>query len=129
MHRGYVKSYRKVVDSEIWMNKPCWWFKVWTFILIKVNHSDRGRIKRGSNFFNANMIHTGCHLGLDGVKRPAIDNVIRWLKQGEQIVVQKTTRGMIVTVCNYDVYQSQDGDQNGMENGTGTEQERNYKQE
>lgn len=53
------------------------------------------------------MIYYDCCLYNDNAKEASIKNIIDWLKEEEMITTQKTTRGMIITVLNYDTYQSQ----------------------
>lgn len=95
------------MDSLIWMEKPSWWLKVWEYILFKVNHAPNKRFQRGQNFFNRGMIYYDCCLYNENVKEGSIKNVIDWLKKEKMITTQKTTRGMILTVLNYETYQSQ----------------------
>lgn len=130
---GCILLARKTLDSEIWTNKPAWWLKVWIYILMKVNHIDIGRFKRGQGFFRAEGIQEACSLQLEGITTKTIHNLIKWLKSTTQITTQKTTRGMIITVCNYDEYQDlinyRNDTENDTENEIETKQERHYKQE
>ena len=114
---GCILLARKIKHSDIWLKKPSWWLKVWEYILMEVNHANK-EFPRGQNFFTREQIHTNCHLGRDKVKVASVDNVIRWLrmqkssrncvdgKSTTQITTQKTTRGIIITVCNYNTYQN-----------------------
>lgn len=52
------------------------------------------------------MIYYDCCLYNDNAKEASIKNIIDWLKEEGMITTQKTTRGMIITVLNYDTYQS-----------------------
>ncbi len=125
---GYYKVARKIKKSEIWQSKPSWWLKVWLYIIDRVNHSQNNSFCRGSNFFNRSLIWTDCCLLNDGVKSESVDNVIRWLKSTGQITTRKTTRGFIITVCNYEFYQEEDNyrndGSNDIKNDSKTTQER-----
>ena len=46
MTGGYIKLHRKVMESEIW-NKPPYFFKLWTFILMKANYAEDDRLEPG----------------------------------------------------------------------------------
>ena len=46
MWRGYVKLYRKLIESEI-MNEAPLHFKVWIWMLLKAQHADFKGLKRG----------------------------------------------------------------------------------
>lgn len=103
--KGYILLARKLLDSEIWTNKPLWWLKVWIYILLKVNYEDTKRFKRGQGFFSAKSIKNGCMLYSNRVKTKGIYRVLAWLRREEQIEVSHETRGMIISVCNYGEYQ------------------------
>ena len=97
---------RKIMDSQIWRDKPSWWLKVWMYILMRVNHTDNPQFKRGTNFFNTGTIYYDCALYNEkGVKERTTRNVISYLRKANMITCKKTTRGIIITVINYDQYQ------------------------
>jgi len=102
---GYVLFARKMQKSDVWFKKPAWWFKVWCYLIMEVNHKERGKFKRGQGFFSRDKIHQDCSLELDGIKTQTVDNVLRWLKLTKRITTQQTTRGFILTVLKYDDYQ------------------------
>jgi len=103
---GCILLARKTMGSEIWNKKPAWWFKVWCYILLKVNHKDNAYFKRGENFFNTNQIYRDCNLVVDGIKPVSVRNVTEWFKLHGQITARNTTRGVIITLCNYEDYQN-----------------------
>jgi len=121
---GFFKVHRKIDKSDIWITKPSWWFKVWAYIIKEVNFAESGKFKRGQQFFTLSKIHTGCYLSNDNVKVKTVDNVIRWLKSNEMLTTQKTTRGMIITICNYNTYQDVVRHENDTPNENGTRMER-----
>lgn len=93
---------RKTVDSDIF-HKPDKWFKMWFFIVNRANYADNGKYKRGQ-----------CHLTYDqiriatGASKDQIKHGIAYLKGAHMLATQKATRGFIVTVLNYGVYQNID---------------------
>lgn len=103
---GCILLEREILDSELWCSKPKWWFSVWAYILLRVNFADKGLFKRGQNFFNVDEIHRNCYLSIEGIKPESIHNVIKWLRSEGKISTKKSTRGMIITVCDYDYYQN-----------------------
>ena len=115
---GCILLARKIEQSDIWTKKPCWWLKVWEYILLKVNHKPNNMFDRGQNFFSRNEIYQNCYLKNEGIKPETTDNVLRWLKRTTQITTQKTTRGIIITVLKYSVYQSLSSYKNDTENDT-----------
>lgn len=116
---------RKIYESEIWQSKPSWWLKVWIYILGHVNFRKRGKFNRGSGFFNRKMIYAGCALWEEEIKSATVDNVIRYLRENEMVTTQKTTRGMIISVCNYNKYQNL----GAYENDTGDDLETRQKRD
>ena len=121
---GCILIARKVKESEIW-SKPAWWYKVFTYIIMEVSYKN-GQNKRGTGFFQYKEIFRECHLNKEkGLKPRTIENVIRWMKKVAICTAQKTTRGVYITLCNYDTYQNINNYKDGAEDGIGTEQERN----
>jgi len=125
---GCVFLARIIDESDVWCGKPSWWLKVWLHILMRVNHKKQKGFNRGQAFFSRDQIHLDCHLRNDRVKAKSVDNVIRWLKSTTRITTRKTTRGIVITVCNYDKYQDIDNYRNDTGNDRlndlGTTQER-----
>ncbi len=93
---------RQTLESEIF-SKPAIWFKIWFYIVSKANHSDKGQFKRGQCFLKYQWIREST-----GASRDQIKHCIEFLKSRQMLATQKATRGMIVTVSNYNVYQDID---------------------
>lgn len=91
---------RKTLDSNIFYNKPAEWFKIWFYIVSKVNHKDNKQFKRGQCLLKYEWIEEKC-----SVSKNQVDHFIRWAKSATQIATQKTTQGFIITVLNYNKYQ------------------------
>jgi len=91
---------RKTIDSDIFYNKPAEWFKIWFYIVNKVNHKDTKHFKRGQGLFKYEWIQEKTK-----ATQSQLDHCIRWLKSAKQIATQKTTRGFIIVVLNYNLYQ------------------------
>ncbi len=122
---GAVLFPRQLTESVLWEAKPPWWFKVYFFIVANANFKDHNKInKRGSLYITYERIHRGCYFGND-IKVNSIDNVIRFLKSTGQITTQKTTRGFIITVLNYDQLQSFSTYKNDTENEESNDRQTN----
>lgn len=89
---------RSIYDSEIF-NKPSDWFKVWIYILWKVNFKDNW-LPRGSAYFKYEWIERDCK-----VKYNIVTKICKYLKEKNQIEVKKATHGCIISVVNYSLYQ------------------------
>jgi len=94
---------RQSVDSEIFTDKPAVWFKIWFYIVNRVNHKDTKQFKRGDCFIRYDWI-------MDKTKatKSEVDHCIRWLKSATMLATRKSTRGMIVTVLKYGYFQTLD---------------------
>lgn len=123
---GCILLARKMQDSEIW-KKPADWLKIWIYILQEVNHSDRKQFKRGENFFNLIDVARDC-----GVSRHSVYKFIKWAKSATLLATQKTTRGVVISVLNYDRYQNLENYKSTRGDTLGeieAKQKRYYKQE
>lgn len=100
---GAFQIARQIFESELWLNKPSSWFKIWIYILGKANHTDNKLFKRGENFFNFSKEQSliGKDISIDVIKK-----FITYAKRMKMIDTEKTTRGLRVFVLNYDNYQS-----------------------
>lgn len=96
---GCVLIARNILNSEIWRKPPAY-LKIFMYILLKVNHKD-GLFPRGTNFFNFSDEK------IDGVSYAQVDHFFRWAKSEKVqiLATEKTTRGVIVKLNNYGLYQ------------------------
>jgi len=124
MKEGYTLWGRSVFESDIFYNKPPEWFKVWFYIVGKVRHKANKQFKRGENYF----CWTSIKGELKGVTQHQYNLCIKWLKLAKQITTQKTTRGNVIFVVNYELYQSplnyKNEAENEAENEAGTKHKR-----
>jgi len=99
---GFILLSRKILCSEIW-RKPPEYLKIFLYILLKVNHKD-GLFPRGSNFFNFSEEKP------NGVTINQIYKFLSWAKSEKVriLATQKTTRGVVIKVNNYEHYQTAD---------------------
>jgi len=97
---GYILLSRKILKSDIW-RKPPEYLKIFLYILLKVNH-EGGMFPRGSNFFNFTDEKPS------GVTKDQIYKFLAWARQEDVniLATQKATRGVIIKVNNYDLYQT-----------------------
>lgn len=121
---GCFFTARKLFDSSIWLDKPAWWSKVWIYIIGNVNHKTKAGLERGEGFFTYKQIYNGCGLWNDGLHRSqCVDGVVRWLKLTTQITTRKTTRGFVVKVLKYAIFQDLNSYKNDTENDTKNDKE------
>ncbi len=96
---GWIKLHRILLYSQIF-KKKAEYLKIFIYILCKVNHTD-GLFQKGSNFFNFKEEIRD----IPGVSLNQVYEFIRWAKKEGMITTQKTTRGVIIKVTNWNIYQ------------------------
>lgn len=117
---GYILIARKIVDSEIF-DKPPLYSKVWLYLLSRAQHKDYKQLKRGQLWTSIPEIQAACSWKVGyRVEKPTkkeVFGVLNWLRKpseevcegnttGTMIETTKGTQGMLVTISNYDFYQS-----------------------
>lgn len=142
------------------MDKPPMYMKVWIYLLLRAQHTDYNDLIRGQLITSIPAIQAAMSYYIGFYKKiptkKEIFGIIDWLRRtdtsnysnhlprcvrsphesnwkGPMIVTQKVTHNMIVTICNYEYYQTiiygegnNEGDDEGLMKGTAGEQ---YKQE
>lgn len=107
MNSGWIKLHRKMTEWEWYTDHNT--FILFMHLLLTVNYEDkkwRGvDVKRG-------QILTG-RLKLSeetGLSEKAIRTALNKLKTTGEIVIKTASKYSVITICNYDKYQSQDSD-------------------
>lgn len=137
---GYIMIDRGIVESEIW-NKPPLYIKVWLLLIIKAQHADYKGLRRGQLYTSIDEIREACAWKSGWRKeKPSKDqiwNILEWLRNpsgdayggnhghdngGGMVTTRKATHGMLVNICNYNVYQDPKryGGNNGSDRETTT---------
>lgn len=115
MNAGYVKLYRKVMDSFVWTNP--YMYKLWNLCLMKASHENRKFLFNGKEIWlNSGEFVTGRDAITfemnKGVKREHQVNsgsVWRWLKRFEKegmLNIKSTTKYSVISINNWDDYQA-----------------------
>jgi hypothetical protein len=83
--------------------------ELWMYLLRRVNYKDNGKYPRGTAFFNLGEIQNALSWYQGWRKRyyskPQLTKSLRKLNERNMIETQKATRGIYVSVLNYDYYQ------------------------
>lgn len=99
--RGATLWARKTLESQIFLEKPAEWFKIFFCLVQLANHKQNGRFKRGEVLISyAEIAHW------TNATKNQIDSFIRWAKEQRMCSTRKTTRGMYVSLLTYDKYQT-----------------------
>lgn len=105
---GYILQPRKIDSSDI-MHAPPVVRELWLYLLRKVNHADNCKFKRGEGFFQFENIQNDLAWFVGYRKmtysKSQLTKSLRRLREGNAIETTKETRGITVTICNYDFYQ------------------------
>jgi len=105
---GYILQPRSFDKSEA-SHLPPATRELWFYILRNVNHSKRLGLERGQGFFSLDHIqealcwYTGFRKNT--YSKPQLTKALRRLRERNMVATTKATRGITVTVCNYDEYQ------------------------
>ena len=100
LETGAILISRSFLKSELFLCKPHAWTKIFLYIISYVHHAPKGRFKRGENFFSYGEIQLNCH-----VSKGQVEGCLRYLKDKTQITTQKSTRGIIISLLEYNLYQ------------------------
>lgn len=117
---GYILESRTILESGIW-KKPPLYFKVWHYLLLKAQYKDYKGLKRGQLITSIPEIRESCsyYVGYRKVtpSKAEIWNILEWLRnpyerydegdnENSMIKTTKTTKGLLVTICNFNIYQT-----------------------
>lgn len=116
---GFIKDYRKELDSDIWLMSPMY-HRVWQWIKYSANHAESKIPNKDGSFtiISSGQHATSYRLIAKGVgyyegkkwKEPnvkTIKSILDWLVKQKMICVQGNTLGTILTVENWELYQSE----------------------
>lgn len=105
---GYILQPRCFDGSEAAHFPPCT-REVWFYLLRNVNHADNGKLNRGGGLFHLENMQDDLSWNVgyrrETYSKPQLTKALRRLREGNMIETAKATRGVYVTVLNYDKYQ------------------------
>jgi hypothetical protein len=108
---GYILQPRKIDESDI-SKSPPHIREIWMYLLRKANHQDCPslKLKRGQLFTSYKQIikDLSWNVGYrkESYKKHHCETAMKTLTKHAMILTTKTTRGLIITICNYDYYQN-----------------------
>lgn len=112
---SWIKLHRDVLDSQAFANPTT--FKIWCWMLLKANHKDKFlsmstgigftdvSIKRGQLLFGRNKAESS--LEIDG---STVYRHLQKLQDWGNIKIESNNQYSIITICKYDEYQTNDGE-------------------
>ncbi len=110
-HRGYIKLYRRLQNNPLWLSEPFTRGQAWIDLIMLANHTDGYIRKRGIRIEIKRGQIGHSELSLAERWKWSRGKVRRFLselsqKTVQQIVQQKTKLTSVITIVNYDMYQS-----------------------
>lgn len=106
---GYILLARKLFESEM-MDKPPLYFKLWGWMLARAMWKDGDRLKRGQFVTSISEMQQAMSYRVGWRREVPTKDEIRSAYEAfvraEMIDTRKATRGMAITVLNYERYQN-----------------------
>lgn len=106
---GYYIKARKIQQSVIATCSPCA-REIWDWLIMQANHSDNEVCARGQCIRTYEDIQEGLKWFVGFRKKTytkwACEAALKLLVKHTMITTRKTTKGILITVCNYDTYQN-----------------------
>lgn len=109
---GFIFVARSLTESEVW-EMPHWCLKAWIWLLLRANHADKGggrKLQRGQLWTTLKMLQEATtYWAGNRPIRPSISQLAKFLRrlsESHAIDTTKATRGVVITICNYDTYQT-----------------------
>jgi len=123
MHRGYVKLWRKSFDSGMMTNANLWLF--WTWCLLKASHKktkvlvgfQEVELNQGDLVFGRQKAAAALNFSERTVR-----SCLETLKNSKQIAIKTTSKYSIISIINWDTYQSIDNE-SGQQNDQHSDQQ------
>lgn len=116
---GYYIKARKIQESEI-AHAPPHVREIWDWLIKEANHKNNGKFKRGQTMRSLKDIQDGLkwYIGYRKMtySKSNCEMAMNWLRKRGMIETAKTTRGMIITILNYDTYQNPKNYESNSEN-------------
>lgn len=105
--QGWVRFYRKSIDSSVWKN-PIVWF-IWSWCLLKANHKDKKFPFNGNDIIiKRGSFITGREKALKELPAITAQNYktgINYLKLTNRITIETNNKFSIITIIKYNDYQ------------------------
>lgn len=131
--KGYIKDYRKELQSDIWLMPPLY-HRVWQYLKYKVNHKENKIPMRDGSFLT---VKPGQHLtsirsiadnigwyerGVFKAPNPkTIASILDWLVKQNMIKIHRgegNRQYTLITLSNWDSYQVYEDESNSKETGS-----------
>lgn len=126
---GWIKMYRKIEDNPV-VCKDNDYYRVWHHLLYNATHQERVvifnnqkmTIYPGQYITGRKFISDKCN-----VSESKVERILKWFETEQQIEQQKTSKGRLITILKWELYQNTEQRNEQIVNSTRTtdEQEMN----
>lgn len=112
--RGFFLLSRSLFESDIWCQKPPEYAKIWIYLIGQAAHTERKRggyqYKRGQLFCSSKDLEEQISYLVGyraaGKSASTAKRVLKFLRDTGRITYTSAPRGYLITVLNYDAYQT-----------------------
>lgn len=107
---GWVKTYRKILDNPI-ICKDAETYAIWSYLLLNATHKEIPAIFKGKKIMlQPGQLITGIKTIGDKFKinKDKIQRTLKCFENDKQIEQETSNRNRLVTIVNWDLYQSND---------------------
>lgn len=94
---------RQTIESDLFCKKPAVWFKIWFYLINRVNYKDSKQFKRGECFLKYEEI-----MRWTGATYNEITGFLRWSKSVKAVTTRQSKYGTHVIIANYSHFQTLD---------------------
>ena len=91
---------RKTIESEIFYYKPAMWFKIWFYLVSRVNWEDGKLFKKGEALITYKEI-----MAATRASKAQVEKCMKYLKKEDMVDSRRTTRGEVRFILKYAQYQ------------------------
>ncbi len=123
---GYYLKARKIQESSI-MHAPPHVREIWDWLLMKAMYRNGSSLERGQILTSYDDIRRGLSWKVgyrtERYSKWDCEKAMKWLTKEQMITATKTTRGLVITVRNYDYYQNPNNYEDHTESHNGTTRE------
>jgi len=108
-NNGWVKLHRQMFDNKLWLSEPFTKAQAWIDLFANANHEAKSfwvrgnevKLERGQiGWSELTMVSRWCW------SKNKVRRFLTWLETEHQIVQQKSQLTTVITILNYDTYQS-----------------------
>ena len=105
---GWIKMYRKIEDNPV-VCKDNDYYRVWHHLLYNATHQERVVIFNNQKMtIYPGQYITGRKLIADkcNVSESKVERILKWFENDQQIEQQKTSKGRLITILKWELYQN-----------------------